>query len=155
VSEETYREHVRWQTETDDYRNRLVEIAEASPSYAGSEIRHETREFLVFGVGEPTAALVALIDEAPSSIRVSWHTAPYSLAELTAEVKRIMTATALRARLYTGGARHDGTGMTFTTDDRSLLDADDPQVALGTVYPVNIEYGKPVTLLSTTARSSA
>lgn len=78
---------------------------------------------------------------------MSWHTAPYSLSELTAEVQRIMTATALRGRLYTGGARRDGTGMTFTTDDRSLLDAEDPQAGLGTPYPVTIEYGEPVVLL--------
>jgi len=147
MGEEAYREHKRWQIEIDDYRNRLMEIAQASPSYAGSEIRHETRELLVFGVGEPTAALVALMDEAPANIRVSWHAAPFSLAELTAEVQRIMTSTALRGRLYSGGARHDGTGMTFTTDDRSLLDADDPQAAVGTHYPVTIEYGEPARLL--------
>jgi hypothetical protein len=46
--------------------------------------------------GEPTAALAALMGKAPANIRASWHAAPYSLAELTAEVQRIMTATALR-----------------------------------------------------------
>jgi hypothetical protein len=143
MGEEANMEEERWQSDIDDYCNRLMEVAQASPSYAGSEIRHETRELLVFGVGEPTPALVALMDEAPAYVRVSWHAAPYSRAELTAELQRIMTTTTLRGRLYTGSARH-GTGMTFTTDDRSLLDADDPQVALGTPYPVTIEYGEPV-----------
>ena len=138
------RKHERWQFEIDDYSNRLMEVAQASPNYAGSEIRHETRELLVFGVGEPTPALVALMNEAPANVRVSWHAAPYSRAELRAERQRIMTATTLTGRLYTGSVRHDGTGMTFTTDDRSLLDADDPQVALGTPYPVTVEYGEPV-----------
>jgi hypothetical protein len=134
-----------WQIETDAYRERVLEMARSFSSYAGAELRYETRELLVFGVGEPTAAMVALMSEAPPNIRVSWHAAPYSLAELTSEVKRLMTA--LRGRLYTGGARHDGTGLTFTTDDRSLLEADDPQAALDTLYPVNIEYGEPVILL--------
>jgi hypothetical protein len=45
------------------------------PHYAGSELRHETRELIVFGVGAPTGAMVALIREAPSSIRVAWQEA--------------------------------------------------------------------------------
>jgi hypothetical protein len=131
-----------WQMETDAYRAKVLEMARSSPRFSGAELRYETRELLLFGVGEPTAALIALMDGAPSNIRISWHAAPYSLAELTSEVKRIMTAS--RGRLHTGGARHDGAGLTFSTDDRMLLEADDPQAALDSRYPVTIRYGEPV-----------
>jgi hypothetical protein len=50
-----------------------------------------------------------------------------------------------RSRQHTD--RHDGTGIAFTTSGRSLLEAHDPRAALGTGYPVTIEYGEPITLL--------
>jgi hypothetical protein len=130
-----------WQIATSDYRDRAMEIAQSCPGYAGTQLRHETRELLVFGRGEPTPAMRALIDQTSDDLRVSWHPSPYSLAELTDEVKRIMYAQ--QSRIHSGGARHDGTGMTFTTTDRSLMEAHDPQAALGSRYPVTIEYGEP------------
>ncbi len=143
MGEEAYKEHERWQIEIDDYRNRLMEIAQASPRYAGGEIRHETRELIIFGVGEPTKALAAIMEQAPSNVHVTWTEAPYSLAELTADMRRIMSEH--RGQLNRGGARHDGTGIDFTTTDRRLLETDDPQAVLGTRYPVSIEYGEPAT----------
>ncbi|MFN8136176.1 MAG: hypothetical protein U0R79_01170 [Propionicimonas sp.] len=92
-------------------------------------------------MGEPPAELVAAIEQAPAAIRVSWRESPYSQAELTLEVRRIMDAQ--RGRLTSGAARGDGTCLHFTTTDRSLLDARDPQSALGARYPVTIEYGEP------------
>jgi hypothetical protein len=133
-----------WQMETGAYRDRITQTAASAPGFAGGEVRSESHELLVFGVGEPTAALAAMMDEAPDTLRVSWHPAPYSLAELTVEVKRVMTA---NPGITTGGARHDGTGISFTTTDRSLLDSRDPQAALETLYPVTIEFGeRPVPL---------
>jgi hypothetical protein len=143
VDEERYKALERWQIEIDDYRTRLMEIAQASPSYAGGEIRHETRELIIFGVGRPAKALAAIMEQAPSSVHVTWREAPYSLAELTAEMRRIMSGH--RGQLHQGGARYDGTGIDFTTTARRLLEADDPQAALGTRYPVSIEYGEPAT----------
>ncbi|HET7356884.1 MAG TPA: hypothetical protein VFJ09_09435 [Nocardioidaceae bacterium] len=43
-------------------------------------------------------------------------------------------------RLTSGGARHDGTGIEFTTTDAQLLGAADPQAVLESRYPVTIEY---------------
>jgi hypothetical protein len=143
MGEEAYWAHMRWQMEIEDYRHRLMEIAQASPRYAGSEIRHETRELIIFGVGEPTEALAAIMDLAPPTVDVRWQKAPYSLEELAADVRRIVSEH--RGQLTSGGARHDGTGLDFTTTDRRLLEADDPQAALGTGYPVSIEYGEPAT----------
>lgn len=143
MDEEAYRAHERWQHEIDDYRNRLMEIAQASERYAGSEIRHQTRELIIFGVGRPTQALAAMMDEAPPNVHVMWKEAPYSLGELTAEMRRIMFGH--RGQLNQGGARHDGAGIDFTTTDRRLLEAEDPQAALGTRYPLSIRYGEPAT----------
>jgi len=35
-----------------------------------------------------------------------------------------------------GGALHDGTGISCTSTDAELLEADDPRKVLGTRYPV-------------------
>jgi hypothetical protein len=140
-------DHERWQSDTADYRDRLMQCAEAAPGYAGAELRHESRELLLFGVGEPSASVIELMDEAPDDVRVSWHPAPYSHAELMAEVQRITATATWRSRLHSGWARHDGTGVVFTTEDRSLLDADDARLALGATCPVTIEHGGPATLV--------
>ncbi|HEY3527653.1 MAG TPA: hypothetical protein VGK78_00765 [Nocardioides sp.] len=113
MHEQAYKAHERWQGQIEDYRNRLMEIARADAGFSGAEIRHETHELIIFGVGEPSKSLVAVMEEAPST--------------------------------NSGGARHDGTSIDFTTTDRSLLEADDPQSALATRYPVSITYGEPAT----------
>jgi hypothetical protein len=135
--------YMRWQSETSEYRERLMAIAQDSPSYAGSESRPEVRELVVFGVGRPTDAMVAIIREAPSNIRVTWQEAPYSLEELASEARRLMTAH--RGRLNMGSARHDGTGIELTTTDKELLAADEPGEILGARYPVSVEFGGPAT----------
>jgi len=135
--------YMRWQIETSEYRERLMAIAQASPQYAGTEARPEVREFVVFGVGRPTAAMVAMIGEAPSNIHVTWHEAPYSLEELGPEARRLMTEH--RTRLNMAWARHDGTGITVTTTDAELLATDDPGKILGARYPVSVEFGEPAT----------
>lgn len=35
-----------WQIQTDAYREKVLEIAQSSPRYAGAELRYETRELL-------------------------------------------------------------------------------------------------------------
>jgi hypothetical protein len=131
--------YMRWQAETSEYRERLMALAQDSPQYAGSEQHPEVRELVVFGVGRPSEAMVAMIREAPWNIRVVWHEAPYSLEELGPEARRLMTEHP--ARLNSGGARYDGTCIEFTTTDAELLGADDPGRILGARYPVRVEFG--------------
>ncbi|MGH3356870.1 MAG: hypothetical protein ACRDOJ_13315, partial [Nocardioidaceae bacterium] len=65
--------------------------------------------------------------------------APYTRDELVAETQRIMTAF---DKLNTGGPRTDGTALEFTTTDAELLGAVDPQVALGSRYPVTLRHAE-------------
>jgi hypothetical protein len=106
---------------------------------------NETRELIVYGVDEPSEALAALMQRSPSDLRVSWRSAPYTLEELTTEIRRLMSARA--GRLSTAGPRHDGTGLVATTTDPDLLEAIDPRAALGSRYPVTLTYGQPARLL--------
>jgi hypothetical protein len=142
VGEEAHRRHERWEREIDDYRNRLMESAQATAGQAGSEIRHEARA-IISGVGDPSEVLVAIMEEAPSDLVVAWKEAPYSLEELSAELLRLWVKH--RGQFNQGGARHDGTGIDFTTTDRKVLDADDPQAVLGTQYPISVQCGEPAT----------
>ncbi len=81
------------------------------------------------------------MEEAPSDLVVAWKEAPYSLEKLSAEMRRLWVK--VRGQFNQGGARHDGTGIDFTTTDRKVLDADDPQAVLGTQYPVSVQHGEP------------
>ena len=135
--------YMRWQAETSEYRERLMALAQDSPQYSGSEQHPEVRELVVFGVGRPSAAMVAMIGEAPPNIHVTWHEAPYSLEELGPEARRLMTEH--RTRLNMAWARHDGTGITVRTTDDELLAAVEPGDILGAHYPVIVEFGEPAT----------
>jgi len=130
-----------WQSETAEWRDRLVTAAQASAGYAGAELRPKTRELVIYSVGGPTDSMAALIRDAPSSIRVTWREAPYTLVELTAEVRRLMAEQ--RARLSSAGPRHDGTGIQVTTTDTELLRAHDPQGLLSSHYPISVHSGEP------------
>lgn len=125
----------RFQQRMAPYVTRLLEAFEESGAQAGSEIDHDRRELVLYGVGEPPAALLAVMAEAPDGLRVQWRPAPYTRDELVAENERIM---ATCSRLHTGGPRPDGTALEFTTTDAALLAAADPQTALGSRYPVRI-----------------
>ena len=114
---------------------------EASGQYAGGEIRHATREFVIYAVGEPSPQVAAILQHAPEMVRIIWRQAPYTHAELTSELQRIMRR--FRGRLTGGGARSDGTGIQYTTTDTQLLETSDPQAVLGSRYPVTIEYMEP------------
>jgi hypothetical protein len=141
VDSEEEREGQRWQTRTRSYRDRVLDIARASTRYSGDEVRSATRELIVYGVGEPPEELVVIMNQAPSSIRVTRHEAPFTLAELSAEVRRLLAEH--RDRLTGGGPQQRGTGVQFTTDDDTLLEAADPQTVLGALFPVEIERGGP------------
>ncbi len=119
--------------------HRLLEAFEESGAYSGVKIDHERRELILYGVGKPPPALVAVMAEAPPGLEVRWRSAPYTRDELMAESQRIMSAS---DRLNTGGPRTDGTALEFTTTDAQLLAADDPQAVLGSRYPVMIRRGE-------------
>jgi hypothetical protein len=129
----------RFQQRIGPYLNRLFEACEVSGAHSGAEIDHDRRELILYGVGEPSPPLVAVLAEAPDGLRVQWRSAPYTRDELVAESQRIMRAF---DKLNTGGPRTDGTGLEFTTTDAELLAADDPQAALGSRYPVKIRHGR-------------
>jgi hypothetical protein len=134
-------EYERWQADVGAYTDRLVGAVVASGQYAGAEIRHATREFIIFAMGEPSPPVAAVLQQAPDIVRITWRRAPYTQAELTSEMRRIMSR--FHGRLTSGGARHDGTGIELTTTDAQLLGAPDPRAVLECRYPVTIEYGEP------------
>jgi hypothetical protein len=127
-----------FQQHIEPYLNRLLPVFEESGANAGAELDHDRRELVLYGVGEPSAALVALMAEAPAGLAVRWRSAPYTRDELVPEAERIMRSF---DNLNTGGPRTDGTGLEFTTTDADLLATDDPQAALGSRYPVKIRHG--------------
>ncbi len=135
----------RWPSETErfqqrirPYVDRLLEAFEESGAQAGAELDHDRRELTLYGVGEPSADLAAIMAEAPHGLAVQWRSAPYTRDELVAESQRIMAGS---DKLHTGGPRTDGTALEFTTTDPELLAADDPQLALGSRYPVRVRRG--------------
>jgi hypothetical protein len=140
MAEDAYEVDERWQSETAEWRERVLTAAQASQDYSGAELRHETRELIIYAVGGPAASMTALIRDAAPTIGVTWREAPYTLAELTAEVRRLMTEQP--TRLNSAGARHDGTGIQITTTDTVLLRTDDPHGALNARYPISVEYGE-------------
>ena len=141
MSETTQEEFDRWWATASDYRDALLEAAQSAPGYAGAEVRFASRELVIFAVGAPSAELAVLIDRGPVGFHILWAQAPYTQAELMAEVDLLMRAN--EGRLVSGGAHHDGTRLDFTTTDPELLAAEDPQGMLGSRYPVSIEYGEP------------
>ncbi len=129
----------RFQQRIQPYVNRLLEALEESGTRAGAQLDHDRCELTLYGVGEPTAPIAAIMAEAPHGLAVHWRSVPYTRDELVAESQRIMAAV---DKLNTGGPRTDGTGLEFTTTDAELLTADDPQGALGSRYPVSIRHGE-------------
>jgi hypothetical protein len=142
VDEDRLAEYERWQNDIDAYRDRLVGAVVASGQYGGGEIRHATKEFIIFGVGEPSPQVAAILHLAPDNVRIIWRQAPYTHAELTSEMERIIMSP-FGVRLTGGGAHREGTGNRFTTTDPQLLAASDPREVLGSRYPVTIEYEEP------------
>lgn len=132
-----------WGVEAHDYIDRLHAVFHGSALHAGAEIRADEHQVILFCVGGPDDALVSVINEAPSDVTVTLREAPYTRAELSSEVVRIMTEGP--AGFNSGGVCHDGTGIVFTTTDRALLDLEDPRAALGARFSVLIKYRERVT----------
>ena len=116
-------------------------VFEASDNYADAEAQPERRHVILHGVGEPTAEVAAIIAQAPDMLEVVWRHAPYTCRELCTEVQRLMEAF---PQLLMGEPQDGGAGLEFGTLDRQLVDAEDPQLTLGTRYPVTIVYDEPV-----------
>jgi hypothetical protein len=116
-------------------------VFEASDNYADAEVQVKRRRVILHGVGEPTTEVVDLIPKAPERRDVMWRHAPYTCAELSTEVERLMETF---PQLLMGEPQDGGAGLEFGTLDRQLVDAEDPQRTLGTRYPVTIVYDEPV-----------
>jgi hypothetical protein len=130
----------RFQQLIEPYSTRLLRALQASGAFAGAQFDHDGHALIVYGVGEPSPEVAALLAEAPEILEVVWVSAPYTHAELVAETERIFMLAS--KRLSTGGPRTDGTALEFTTTDAELLATDDPQEMLGSRYPVTIRYGE-------------
>jgi len=121
------------------YVDRLIEVFEASGNYASEEIQAKRKRLILYGVGEPTPEVAAIIADAPGTLEVVWREAPHTCAELRAETERVMERF---PQICEGGPQDAGAGLEFSTHDREWVDAEDPQAVLGTRYPVTIEYGQ-------------
>jgi hypothetical protein len=126
------------------YTDRLLRALRGSGQYAGEDFQRARGRLVLYGVGDPTPEVAALIEQAPDDLDVAWRSAPYTSAELDREVRRLMQR---HPQLNTGSPRGTATGLVFTTNDRDLLEAADPQQRLSTRYPVTIHRGEPPTPL--------
>lgn len=129
----------RFQQRIEPYRTRLYKAVMDSGALTGARMDHDRHAVILYAVGEPSPEVAAIIAEAPDFLQVLWRSAPYTRAELVAEMRRIMLAS---PKLNTGAPRTDGTAIDFTTTDADLLAADDPQRTLGSRYPVTLRYGE-------------
>jgi hypothetical protein len=128
-----------------DYTDRLVRAAQRSHNYAGEHVQRDRGRIVLYGVGKPVPKVAAIIDDAPDELEVQWQSTPYTRSELDREARRVMQH---HPRLHTGGPRTDATGLVFTTTDDDLIEAPDPQRALGSRYPVTIQRGpRPMPLM--------
>jgi hypothetical protein len=78
-----------WQAEISPYENRLFAVAEQNPNYSGGELVFERREIIVYGTGEPSAEVAALLSESPEGTTASWVAVPYSKTELELAADRL------------------------------------------------------------------
>jgi hypothetical protein len=113
----------------------------ASDNYADGELQPRRGRLVLYGVGEPTPEVAAVIAEAPEMLEVVWRRAPYTCAELSAEIEHIMEQF---PQILMGDVQDGGAGLEFGTLDWTLVDAEDPQAMLGTRYPVKVTYDQPV-----------
>jgi hypothetical protein len=81
MDEEAYREQERWQIEIDDYRNRLMEIAQASPTYIGLSLHWGLTSSLTES-GAPNASSTRIRD--PSDSGMSGRSEGQHLEDLAA-----------------------------------------------------------------------
>jgi hypothetical protein len=102
-------------------------VFEVSDNYASEELQSKRRRLILYGVGEPTPEVAAVIAEAPDTLEAVWRPAPYTCAELCAETERIMERF---PQILEGGPQDAGAGLEFSTLDRELVDAEDPQGVL-------------------------
>lgn len=72
----------RWQTSIDPYIRMLLRTAHAEPNYAGAQYLNGSHGFLVKGVGQPSAAVRAAMNQAPALVSVSWRSVPFTDDEL-------------------------------------------------------------------------
>ena len=105
------------------YVDRLMAVFGASANYADAEVQPKRKRVLLYSVGEPTPAVVAIIARAPDMLEVVWRPAPYTCVELCSEVERLMEAF---PQLLMREPQDGGAGLEFGMLDRELVDAEDP-----------------------------
>lgn len=71
-----------WQAGIDDYKDRLMLLADDYDNYSGAALDPESQTLVIMGTGQPDEAVAAVIAEAPPEVKVSWETVAYSKAEL-------------------------------------------------------------------------
>jgi hypothetical protein len=99
VSEMELSEAQRFQQRIEPYRTRLYQAVMDSGALTGARIDHDHHAVILFGVGEPSPGVAAVIADAADFLQVLWPSAPYTRAELLAEIGRLMLAS---TKLNTG-----------------------------------------------------
>lgn len=117
------------------YRNDILAMVQRLPYYTGAQWRRSASTLTVWAKGEPTPALTRLFRSAPVGITVRWGQAPYTASQLDRESLRIMRNH--RAVMSTDRPEN-GRLIRVYTDAKRLLNADNPEALLGTVFPVRI-----------------
>jgi hypothetical protein len=80
--EERFAAGIAWQESIREYKDSLLEVAHADVGYAGAELDPAQHAMTLFGVGNASADLQHVIDEAPDNITVTWGQAPYNEEQL-------------------------------------------------------------------------
>jgi hypothetical protein len=124
------------------YRERLLDVCAEADNFNGPEVRPESRQLILYGVGRPGPAVLAAVAEAPPDLTVTWTECPYTVDELNRETERLMELHG--ETLHTGGPDSRYSGLAFSTSDDDLLGSADPAAVLRTVCPVTVRRGLPV-----------
>jgi hypothetical protein len=123
--------------------------AKYARSYAGIEVDQEQVRAIVYRV--PSAKFDKFVRNSAEDTCIVVRDAPHGLAELTAWHDRIVADLPMWAkrgvRIFTVGARHDGTGVEIGTPDVELARRELPNVYGKEVPLVIVEQG-PVTPLT-------
>lgn len=72
----------RWQASIAPYVSRLLKAASSEANFTGGRYLNGQHAFVVQGVGQPTAAVVAVMNQAPDGVSVSWQRVPFTAAQL-------------------------------------------------------------------------
>jgi hypothetical protein len=117
----------KWEMSFGAYRKDLLALAESYENFSGYRLIFKSRSLLVYGSGEPPAAVAQKISEGPTRAHTQWVTVPYSAKELRHAANVVMHTL---PRVSMTNERRDYSGIvvgiwtkTLTASDRARLHA--------------------------------